>query len=469
MRKSVYGGAGEDRTNSGAEQPRITRRRAIRRLAGVAGLAAVGLPHESAAEWKAPEQSVPPDPTKVLGRPGSPYGYRSHFENQVVRERFSKIVVPTDESTATLTPLHDHRGIITPSSLHFERHHAGIPTIDPSKHWLYIFGLVKRPLKLSVWDLMRYPSVSRILFTECSGNSLFEWSKGVKRWPTGQDNVQQTHGLLSGAEWTGVLLSVLLREAGVSREAKWIIAEGADAARMNRSVPLEKAWDDVIVAYGQNGEAIRPEQGYPMRLVLPGWEGNIQIKWLHVIKVTDKPYQTREETSKYTDLKGDGMALQFTFVMEAKSVISYPSAQVPVRGPGFVEVRGLAWSGRGRIVRVEVSSDGGKTWGLAELQDPVLPRALTLFRFPYQWDGREAFLQSRCTDETGYVQPTHEALIKARGLAGPLGSIYHYNGIQTWRIAPDGSVHNVHVPALGAGTLPPIVSRCGCAPSTAML
>lgn len=444
------------------KRPDITRRSVIRRLAGIAGLAAAGLSRGTAAEWKAPEQPVPPDPTKVLGRGGSPYGYRSHFENQVVRERFSKIIVPTNESTATLTPLHDHRGIITPSSLHFERHHAGIPTIDPSKHWLYIFGLVDRPVKLTMRDLLRYPSVSRILFTECSGNSLFEWSKGVKRWPSGQDNVQQTHGLLSGAEWTGVLLSTLLREAGVKREAKWIVAEGADAARMNRSVPLEKAWDDAIVAYGQNGEAIRPEQGYPMRLVLPGWEGNANIKWLHVIKVTDKPYQTREETSKYTDLMRDGTALQFTFVMEAKSVITYPSAQFPIPRSGFVEIRGLAWSGLGRIARVEVSTDGGKTWSLAELQNPVLPKALTLFRFPFWWDGREAFLQSRCTDETGYMQPTHEALIKARGLAGPLGPIYHYNGVQTWRVAPDGSIDNVHVPAPSVGTLPSIVARCGC-------
>lgn len=213
---------------------------------------------------------------------------------------------------------------------------------------------------------------------------------------------------------------------------------------MNRSIPLEKAWDDALVAYGQNGEALRPEQGYPMRLLLPGWEGNMNIKWLHVLKVTDQPYQTREETSKYTDLvchNGDCTARQFTFVMDAKSVITSPSAQHPIAGPGFVEIRGLAWSGHGTIVRVEVSTDSGKSWHLAELQQPVLPKALTLFRFPWHWAGQETILQSRCTDHTGYVQPTRAALIKARDTT----SVYHYNAIQSWKMASNGSIHNVHV------------------------
>lgn len=414
----------------------VSRRGLLKSVAGlVGGLAATGLAREASADWQAPAYPVPPDPSKVLGRPVSPYGFRSQFENHVVRWQYK---TPTNESSWTMSPLYDQRGIITPASLHFERHHGGVPNIDPAKHWLIIFGMVERPLKLSVRDLMRYPSLSRIYFTECSGNSLTEWVK-----PTLQD-VQQTHGLLSGAEWTGVLLSTLLREVGVKPGAKWIIAEGADAARMNRSIPIEKCWEDAMIAYGQNGEAIRPEQGYPMRLVLPGWEGNINIKWLHLLKVADKPHQTREETSKYTDLKEDGIAYQFSFVMEAKSVITCPSAQFPLKGPGFVEIRGLAWSGRGKIVRVEVSTDGGKSWGLAELQDPVLPKALTLFRFPWRWDGQETILKSRCTDETGYIQPAREALAKVRGLAGPFGSIYHYNAIQGWKVMRDGSIHNVH-------------------------
>ena len=336
-----------------------------------------------------------------------------------------------------MTPLHDQRGIITPSSLQYERHHAGIPNIDPAQHFLYIIGLVERPLKFSVSELMRFPGTTRICFTECSGNTLTEWVK-----PTLVD-VQQTHGLVCGTEWTGVLLSTLLKEVGVQPKAKWIVAEGADAARMNRSIPIEKAMDDAIVAYGQNGEALRPEAGYPVRLVLPGWEGSTNVKWLRVLKLAENPLYTREETAKYTDLMGDGTARKFTFTMEAKSVITFPSAQHPAN-TGFNEIRGLAWSGRGKITRVEISTNAGKTWSLAKLQAPVLSKSLTQFRFSWHWDGRQAILQSRCTDETGYVQPTRAALVKVRGLNGPFGSFYHYNAIQSWKIAEDGSVHNVH-------------------------
>jgi sulfane dehydrogenase subunit SoxC len=415
---------------------RLTRRRALARSLGLLGglaLSGVRRPHSAAAH--VPEHPVPPDPTKVLGHSSSAYGFRSQFEAPVVRQ---KVPIPTEAPAASWTPLHDARGIITPSALHYEVHHGGVPVIDPTKHILIIHGLVERPLKLTLDDLMRYPAVNRIHFLECAGNSLWEWRKAMK-------NVQQTHGFLSGSEWTGVRLSTLLREVGIKSDAKWIIAEGADGARMNRSIPLDKAWDDTLVAYGQNGEALRPEQGYPMRLLLPGWEGNMSIKWLHVLKVTDQPYQTREETSKYTDLicrDGDCTARQFTFVMEAKSVITYPSEQHPLRGaPGFVEIRGLAWSGRGAITRVEVSTDGGNSWQLATLQQPVLPQALTVFRFPWRWGGQETILQSRCTDETGYVQPTRAALINVRGTA----SVYHYNAIQSWKVASNGSIHNVHV------------------------
>jgi sulfane dehydrogenase subunit SoxC len=381
-----------------------------------------------------PEYPVPEDPTKILGRSSSTYGFRSQFEGHVLRQR---VPIQAEAPAASWTPLHDARGIITPSALHYEVHHGGVPVIDPAKHSLIIHGLVERPLKVALNDLLRFPAVNHIHFLECSGNSLWEWSKPMQ-------NVQQTHGLVSGSEWTGVLLSTLLREVRLKPEARWIIAEGADAARMNRSIPLEKAWDDAMVAYGQNGEALRPEQGYPMRLVLPGWEGNTSIKWLHVLKVTDKPYHTREETSKYTDLvchDGQCVGRQFTFVMDAKSVITYPSDQHPLQGPGFVELRGLAWSGRGTIVRVEVSTDGGKIWNLAELQQPILPKSLTVFRFPWQWQGQETILQSRCTDDTGYVQPTRATLVKVRGEK----SFYHYNAIQSWKVASGGSIHNVHV------------------------
>jgi sulfane dehydrogenase subunit SoxC len=420
----------------GRSATHLTRRGVLGRLAGAAGgLFLGGVGHARAAAPDAPSYPIPADPTKVLGRGISPYGFRSQFET-AVRWLFP---TPVPERGGSMTPLHEARGIITPSALHYELHHGGVPTIDPTQHTLLIHGLVKRPLTLTVDDLMRFPSVNRIAFLECSGNGFREW-----RQPTGKD-VQQTHGLLSGSEWTGVALSTLLREVGLQPGAHWFIAEGADAARMNRSIPLDKAWDDALIAYGQNGEALRPEQGYPMRLLLPGWEGNTNIKWLHVIKVTDKPYQTRQETARYTDLvcqDGACHARQFTFVMDAKSVITSPSAQYPLQR-GFVEIRGLAWSGRGKIIRVEVSTDGGQSWGLAALQDPILPKALTVFRFPWQWEGQETILQSRCTDESGYIQPTRAALIGVRGLAEPFGSFYHYNAIQSWSVAGDGSIHNV--------------------------
>jgi sulfane dehydrogenase subunit SoxC len=420
----------------GGSAVRLTRRGILGRLAGAVGGLVLGhVGHARAAAAAVPTYPVPADPTKVPGRPSSPYGFRSQFETAA---RWPAPYATT--VTVSMTPLHDARGIITPASLHHEVHHAGVPTIDPATHTLLIHGLVKRPLTLTVAELMRFPSVNRIYFLECAGNTGREW-----REPTLKD-VQQTHGQVSGTEWTGVPLATLLREVGLQPGARWFVAEGADAARMNRSIPLEKAWDDALIAYGQNGEALRPEQGYPMRLLLPGWEGNANIKWLHVIKVTDKPYQTRQETARYTDLichDGDCHARQFTFVMDAKSVITAPSAQVPPQ-PGFVEIRGLAWSGRGKVVRVEVSTDGGQSWGLAALQDPLLPKALTVFRFPWRWDGQETILQSRCTDETGYIQPTRAALVSVRGLAGPFGSFYHYNAIQSWKVASDGSVHNVH-------------------------
>jgi len=280
--------------------------------------------------------------------------------------------------------------------------------------------------------------VSRVHFIECAGNGLTEWRKPTLK------TVQGTHGLLSTSEWTGVPFAEIAREVGLKDGAAWVLAEGADAAVMTRSIPLEKLLSDAILAYGQNGEAVRPEQGYPLRLILPGWEGNLHIKWLRRLEVSDKPFMTREETSKYTDLLGSGRARQFTFTMDTKSVITFPSGEMKLPGPGFYEVSGLAWSGHGRIERVEVSSDGGKSWALAALQAPILPISTVRFRFPWFWDGKDAILQSRAVDETGYVQPTLKQLVDIRGLSGPFGSIYHLNAIQSWAVAADGSVSNVH-------------------------
>jgi sulfane dehydrogenase subunit SoxC len=281
-------------------------------------------------------------------------------------------------------------------------------------------------------ELRRLPSISKIYFLECSGNGGGEWTGAGGR------NAAASHGLASCSEWTGVPLGLLLAEAGVRKDARWLIVEGADACRMQRSLPVEKAVGDTLVAWGQNGEALRPEQGYPLRLLVPGWEGNISVKWLRRIEAVAEPYMVRDETSHYTDLLPDGTARIFTFAMEAKSVITYPSGGQKLKGPGFVEITGLAWSGRGRIERVEVSADGGKSWSDAALQEPRLPIAFTRFRLPWQWDGSETLLQSRATDETGYVQPAREALVEARGTQ----SQYHCNAVKAWKVAGDGSVTN---------------------------
>jgi len=374
-------------------------------------------------------QGAEPTPPRRVGAAARPYGERSRFETST---RGGGRQAPGALRSSSQTPLQDSYGIITPSSLHFERHHSGVPDIDPATHTLLIHGLVDRPLTFTMDDLKRLPSVSRIHFLECSGNSSGEWR------PQPKSDAQSGHGMASCSEWTGVPLSIVLREAGVQTSAKWLVAEGADAARMTRSVPLTKAMDDALLAYGQNGEALRPEQGYPLRLLLPGWEGNISIKWLTRIKVVDAPYFTREETSKYTDLMPDGSARMFTFNMETKSLITRPSPGHRLAGPGVHQITGLAWSGHGAIKQVEVSVDGGATWKKAELQTPVLPKAFTRFRYEWRWNGQPATILSRSTDETGYVQPTRDALIKVRGLL----SNYHNNGIQSWQVLADGTVRN---------------------------
>ena len=352
----------------------------------------------------------------------SEYGSRSPHENHVVR-------LPS--LTSSRSPLADLHGTMTPNSLFFERHHAGIPAIDPAEHRLMVHGMVENPIILTMDDIKRFPATSIIHFHECSGNSGSEWTE-----ETIADTVQAGFGLLSQTEWTGVPLKTLLNEVGVDENATWVLAEGADAAGMDRSIPMEKAMDDALLAYAMNGEALRPAQGYPLRLVLPGWEGNSQIKWLRRLEVGDGPWETREETSKYTDLMPDGTARQFTFVMEAKSVITYPSGGHKLEDTGFHEISGLAWSGRGKITKVEVSVDGGETWEDAELQEPVRSIALTRFRYPWEWDGQPARLQSRATDETGYVQPTIQQLVDVRGTR----STYHMNGIKTWAVDENGEV-----------------------------
>jgi sulfane dehydrogenase subunit SoxC len=373
---------------------------------------------------------------KTPGAPLRGYGMPSSFEEPVKRVVTSGYPTISPGTGSSLTPLQALEGTITPSGLHFERHHNGVPNIDPAQHRLVIHGLVRRPLSFSPQALSRYPMMTRTHFVECSGNS----SRNTQSEPL-QVTCGTLHGLLSNSEWTGVPLSMLLEEAGVDPSARWLLAEGADAAAMSRSVPLDKAMDDAMIALYQNGEHIRPEQGYPMRLLLPGWEGNMNVKWLRQIKLTTGPMHTKDETSKYTDLMPDGKAQQFTFPLGVKSTITRPSFGVTMQGPGLYEISGVAWSGSGRIARVEVSLDGGATWQDARLEGPVLPKSLVRFRMPWQWNGSAAVLQSRAIDEKGNVQPSRKTWSAQYSPAHR----YHNNSIQTWQVNADGSVANVFV------------------------
>ena len=367
---------------------------------------------------------VPADPGSMLGAPTSAQGMRAAAVNPAR--------VPVGAvSGSSRSPLGELTGTITPSDLHFERHHAGVPALDAATHRLVIHGLVDRPMEFSVDDIRRLPQVSRTYFIECSGNG-----RAPFKSPKPETTAQAAAGMTSNTEWTGVPLATLFREVGVKREAVWFLAEGADACHMTRSVPVEKGWEDAMVVWAQNGEPLRPAQGYPLRLLLPGWEGNINLKWLRRLELGTQPWMTRWETSVYTDpLLGD-TARQFSFVIDAKSVITSPSFPDVIGTRGWRPVTGLAWSGRGRIARVEVSTDGGASWHDAELSGTPQPKAHVRFQYMWNWRGEEALLLSRATDETGQVQPTRTALIDVRGP----GTDYHFNAIVGWRVQPDGAV-----------------------------
>jgi len=399
------------------------------RLLAAGGLMAGGARHADAVE----PPNVPPS-MKVPGAGMSEYGSPARHESKVTRT-FIRSQPGTTGSGASRTPLESLEGMITPSGLHFERHHNGVPDIDPAQHRLLVHGMVKRPLIFTVDALLRYPIVSRIHFLECAGNSQLLYQPAPPNLTAGQ-----THGLVSCSEWTGVPLRLLLEEAGVDRSAQWILAEGADAAAMSRSIPMAKAMDDAILALFQNGERLRPENGYPVRLFLPGWEGNMSVKWLRRLKIVSAPIMTKDETSRYTDLQGDGKSLMFTYPMEVKSVITHPSHGMTLRGAGLHQISGIAWSGNGTIKKVDVSTDGGRTWMDAPLAAPVLPRALTRFRLPWKWEGAAAVLKSRATDDSGAVQPEREKFIAEHGN----NAVFHFNGIQAWSVAPSGEVKHVY-------------------------
>ena len=386
-----------------------------------------------AATARAADDAARPEWMKRPGEPFSVYGQPSPHERQVTRRIAANRVLPSNG--AAFTPIEELEGIVTPTGLHFERHHNGIPQIDPKQHRLMIHGLVRQPLQFDIERLLRYPMRSQLLFIECGGNSNAGWHpEPIQRSPG------SFHGLVSCSEWTGVPLGLLLDEAGLDAGAAWGVAEGADAFAMQVSLPLARLRDDAIVALYQNGERIRPEHGYPLRLVVPGCEGVLNVKWLRRLHITDQPVMARNETAKYTELQPDGKARQFTQVMEAKSLITSPAHGQRLAGPSVYQITGLAWSGHGRVRRVEVSADGGKSWADARLDGPVLPRCLTRFRAAFKWDGKPVVLKSRATDETGYVQPERAALVKERGSNG----YFHYNAIVAWAIDEDGAVTHVY-------------------------
>jgi sulfane dehydrogenase subunit SoxC len=370
------------------------------------------------------------------------YQVPSRFENAVVRSVDNPDNLP--RNSRARTPHHLLQGIITPNGLHFTICHGGVPDIDPAQHKLVIHGLVKRPLVFTLEALARYPQTSRIGFVECGGNSAPMFSNEPL-----QENVQALHGLASCAEWTGVLLSTLLEETGIDPAAKWIIAEGADAPHLSRSVPLAKALDDAMIALYQNGERIQPGQGYPMRLWLPGYEGNMNVKYLRRLKLTTEPAMSYYESRTYAQILPNGKSYRFYFLQEVKSFITSPSPGLVLKEPGYYEITGIAYSGTGRITKVMVSADGGKSWAQAALQDPVLPKAFTRFRMPWRWDGSPAVLQSRAFDESGTMQPTRAEFTAQRGQTTKPPSVLafpsqHFNAITSWAVDPKGAVRHVY-------------------------
>jgi sulfane dehydrogenase subunit SoxC len=393
----------------------------------------------AAATGVARAESIGAGSPPTMLKPGAGftgYGVPSHWRDTIQRIVPANVPPGRENTGSSRTPWQMLEGTITPGGLHYVRNHNGTPDIDPDKHELMIHGMVKQPLVFTLDSLLRYPMRTEIHFMECAGNS-----GGMNAPQAPQQTVGDIHGLLSGSEWTGVKLSTLLEETGVDPKATWILAEGADGVGMSRSHPVWKAMDDAMIALYQNGEPIRPEQGFPMRLLLPGFEGNTNVKWLRRLKVIDTPMYTKDETSRYTELMPDGKAREFMLQMEPKSIIVKPSFGMNMRGQGYYEISGVAWSGLGRVAKVDVSADGGKSWTEAALTGPVLSKALTRFRLPWMWDGQPVTLMSRTTDETGAVQKTHA---EWAAQYAPRQN-FHFSAIQSWAIASDGKVSNIYV------------------------
>jgi sulfane dehydrogenase subunit SoxC len=405
----------------------LTRRNLIAASAGLAGSIVTG---------RAAAESLAEVPPREVGADLGGHSERSKYVKiaRLPEAGPGQRNVDPGDAINSKAPLDKLFGSITPSDLHYERSHSGVPDIDPAKHRLLVHGMVRKPLVLGVEDLKAMPSISRVVFIECTGNGWENW-KGADPNLT----VQNTHGLVSTNEWTGVPLKFLIDLVGKDRNSNWMLAEGGDAAGVDRSIPLtDEILAEAFVAYGQNGEPIRPPHGFPMRLIMPGLEGNLNIKWLRRLKFGDQPWMTRWETARYTQLRANGKATQFQLRMDANSVITTPSGMMVIK-PGYQRITGLAWSGHGKIVKVEVSTDGAKSWKQAQLNLPVLPKAQTRFQMDWTWDGKPTRIVSRSTDDKGNVQPDRKAFIAAAGT----NALFHYNAQQTWSLDEAGRVRNV--------------------------
>lgn len=413
--------------DSNNEEAPLSRRRFL--ASTTAGIASALLTTQATADTLA---DVPP---REVGAVLSGHGERSKFVHLAMLPEAGPGMRNVDPSNAinSKTPLGKLVGTITPTDLHYERSHSGNPDLDPAKHRLLVHGMTRKQLVFTVDDLMRMPSITRTVFIECTGNGWENWKKADPNL-----TVQNMYGLVSTNEWTGVPLRFLIDLVGKDRRSTWMLAEGADAAGVDRSVPLtEEIMDEAFIAYGQNGEPLRPAHGFPIRLITPGLEGNLHIKWLRRLKFGDQPWMTRWETDRYTQLLANGKAMQFQLRMETNSVITSPSGMMEIR-PGYQRITGLAWSGHGKISKVEISTDEGRTWKQAHLNHPVLPKAQTRFQMDWVWDGKPTKIISRSTDEKGNVQPDRKSFIAKMGT----NALNHYHAQQTWSIDGDGRVRN---------------------------
>ncbi len=427
-----------DVENVSAERRNFFKKTAALSATAIAGAGMLGATNAMAEDD--PVIMNTPDWGHKIGYPVTKnrYGMPSPYEHNVTRRNAQLLSSGNWQASIAMCPIQDLSGIMTPNGLFFSRCHGGIPTINPNEWRLMIHGLVETPLLLTLDQLKRYPNVSRIHFVECPANGGPEW-----RGPQ-FNSIQFAKGMMSNAEWTGVYLKDILKDLGLKKEAKWMLAEGIDSSHMGRTVPVDKVLDDAMIVWGQNGEALRPEQGYPVRLILPGWEGNLCVKWLGRLEFAAEPFYAKEETAKYTALKPTGKAIQHFYANEVNSIITNPCPEKPwtdLKKGDLVEIEGLAWSGMGTIEGVDISFDGGNNWEEAKLKGLVLPKSWTRFSFMYKYEGKPLLLASRARDDAGYIQPTIDQEVSVMGIE----SVYHRNGIASWEVTADGTVNNVQI------------------------